>query len=415
MRRLLPALLVALAVPASAAAFTNPQIPGLQVALRAHGYDTGPVDGIVGPRTAAAVRTFQRRAGIHADGLAGPRTRAKLGRLGGPLFGARTLSPGRIGWDVSVLQFLLTQRGFAPRRLNGNFGRGTAVAVRSFQRAFGLAVDGIAGPATQRALLTGRHAARRRRSPAARRYVVRPGDTLAAIARRYGTTVRALERANRLRRGAIIVIGTRLRVPSGDSHVTVTGVPHGRVRTHLVRSGDTLTAIARRYGTSVRALERANRLRPGAFIVIGMHLRVPSGDSHVTVTGVSAGAVRSSIDRWALHYGVDVHLARGLAWMESGFQPAIRSPIGAWGVMQVTPATWDYVETVLLGMAIPRTADGNVRVGIAYLSHLLREFRGDERLALGAYYQGPASVRRRGLLRESKAFVADVLALKARM
>ena len=66
-------------------------------------------------------------------------------------------------------------------------------------------------------------------------------------------------------------------------------------------------------------------------------------------------------------------------------------------------------------MAIPRTADGNVRVGIAYLSHLLREFRGDERLALGAYYQGPASVRRRGLLRESKAFVADVLALKARM
>jgi soluble lytic murein transglycosylase-like protein len=83
--------------------------------------------------------------------------------------------------------------------------------------------------------------------------------------------------------------------------------------------------------------------------------------------------------------------------------------------MQVTPATWDYVETVLLGTAIPRTADGNVRVGIAYLSHLLREFRGDERLALGAYYQGPASVRRRGLLRESRAFVADVLALKARM
>jgi peptidoglycan hydrolase-like protein with peptidoglycan-binding domain len=415
MRRLLVPVLLVAALPASAAAFTNPQIPGLQVALRAHGYDTGAVDGIVGPRTAAAVRAFQRRHGIHADGLAGPQTRTKLGRLGRPLFGARTLTPGRIGWDVSVLQFLLTQRGFAPTHLNGNFGPGTERAVRRFQRAYGLAVDGIAGAATQRALLSGHRVARRRRTPAARRYVVRPGDTLTAIARRYGTTVRALERANRLRRGAFIVIGMRLRIPSGDSHVTVTRVPHARARTHLVRSGDTLTEIARRYGTSVRALELANRLRPGAFILIGSRLRVPSGNSHVTVTGVPAGAVRSSIDRWALHYGVDVHLARGLAWMESGFQPTIRSPIGAWGVMQVTPATWDYVETVLLGTAIPRTADGNVRVGVAYLSHLLREFQGDERLALAAYYQGPASVRQRGLLRESKAFVADVLALKARM
>jgi peptidoglycan hydrolase-like protein with peptidoglycan-binding domain len=357
MRRLLVPVLIAAALPASAAAYTNPQIPGLQVALRAHGYNTGPVDGIVGPRTAAAVRAFQHRMGIHTDGLAGPRTRARLGRLGRPLFGARTLSRGRIGWDVSVLQFLLTQRGFAPTHLNGNFGRGTERAVRRFQRRFGLAVDGIAGPRTQRALLTGRRVAHRRRAAqrrtAAYRYVVRRGDTLTAIAARYGTTVRELERANGIQRGAFILIGARLRVPRGDSHVTVTGVP--------------------------------------------------SGD------------VRSSIDRWAVHYGVDVHLARGLAWMESGFQPAIRSPIGAWGVMQVTPDTWDYVETVLLGMPVARTADGNVRVGVAYLGHLLREFHGDERLALGAYYQGPASIRQRGLLRESRAFVADVLALKARM
>src|SRR5918911_4015431 len=165
MRRLLVPVLLVAAAPASAAAFTNPQIPGLQVALRAHGYDTGPVDGIVGPRTAAAVRVFQRRHGIHADGLAGPQTRAKLGRLGRPLFGARTLSRGQIGWDVSVLQFLLTQRGFAPRHLNGNFGRGTEQALRRFQRAYRLRVDGIAGPATQRALLTGHR--RHRRAPAA--------------------------------------------------------------------------------------------------------------------------------------------------------------------------------------------------------------------------------------------------------
>ena len=351
MRRWLVPVLVAVALPGSAAAFTNPQIPGLQVALRARGYDPGPIDGVVGPKTAGAVRAFQRRAGIHADGLAGPRTRARLGRLGRPLFGARTLTRGRIGWDVSVLQFLLARRGFARSHLNGNFGRGTERAVRRFQRAFGLAVDGIAGPATQRTLLTGRRRRHRRSQPA--------------------------------------------RAPA---------------RTHLVRSGDTLTAIARGYGTTVRALERANHLRPGAFLLLGTRLRVPSGARHVPGTDV-----RGSLDRWAAHYGVDPHLARALAWMESGFQPTIRSPIGAWGVMQVTPATWDYAESVLIGSPIPRTADGNVRIGVAYLSHLLRAFGGSERLALAAYYQGPASVRKRGLLRETKAFVADVQALKQRM
>src|SRR2546430_15496273 len=118
MRRWLVPLLAAAPLPARAAAFTTPQIPGLQVALRAHGYDPGPIDGIVGPKTAGAVRAFQRRSGIHADGLAGPRTRVRLGRLGGPLFGARTLTRGRIGWDGSLLQFLLPPPGVPPPHPN---------------------------------------------------------------------------------------------------------------------------------------------------------------------------------------------------------------------------------------------------------------------------------------------------------
>jgi peptidoglycan hydrolase-like protein with peptidoglycan-binding domain len=349
MRRILLTLVIAAAAPAPAAALTNPQIPGLQVALRARGYDPGPIDGVAGPATVRAVRAFQRHAGLKVDGLAGPGTRVKLGRLGRPLFGARLLARGRIGWDVSVLQFLLSRRGHAPPHLNGNFGRGTERAVRRFQRGFGLAADGLVGPRTQRALLSGRRAIRRRPA-AARRYVVRPGDTLSAIAARYRTTAGALARANRLRVTDFLLIGRRLRVPAA-----AVGPPADRA------------------------------------------------------------AIGRSLDRWAANYGIDPHLARALAWMESGFQPMVRSPVGAWGVMQVTPATWDYVESVLLGLRVARTADGNVHVGVAYLSHLLREFGGSERLALAAYYQGPALVRKRRILRESKAFVADVLALKARM
>jgi soluble lytic murein transglycosylase-like protein len=64
---------------------------------------------------------------------------------------------------------------------------------------------------------------------------------------------------------------------------------------------------------------------------------------------------------------------------------------------------------------VPRTPDGNVRIGVAYLHHLLNEFGGSERLALAAYYQGPAGVRRYGVLPASQLYIADVLALKARM
>ena len=82
--------------------------------------------------------------------------------------------------------------------------------------------------------------------------------------------------------------------------------------------------------------------------------------------------------------------------------------------MQVTPATWNYVETVLVGRLIPHTMSGNVRVGVAFLRQLLREFHGDVRLALATYAQGPRSVRRNGMFPETRNFVAGVLALSRR-
>jgi soluble lytic murein transglycosylase-like protein len=122
-----------------------------------------------------------------------------------------------------------------------------------------------------------------------------------------------------------------------------------------------------------------------------------------------------SLNRWAAHYGVSPELARALAWQESGFQNHVRSHVGAVGVMQVIPATWFFTERFVIGAPVPRTADGNIRVGVAFLGHLLREFRGDVRLALGAYYRGPAAVRRYGLGPETRHFVANVLALRGRV
>lgn len=144
------ALLFAGPAPAAGQA----KVAALQVALRAKGTYGGAIDGVFGPRTAAAVVRFQRRAGLVSDGVPGPRTRRALGRLGRPKLGSRTLRPKAVGWDVAALQFLLAWRGFPSGPFDGILGPRTETAILRFQYHAGLAVDGIAGPATLAALRT---------------------------------------------------------------------------------------------------------------------------------------------------------------------------------------------------------------------------------------------------------------------
>jgi hypothetical protein len=64
------------------------------------------------------------------------------------LFGVRTIGPGAKGWDVAVLQYLLTHRRLLHTEPDGQFGAKTEAAVIRFQHARGLVPDGIVGPAT---------------------------------------------------------------------------------------------------------------------------------------------------------------------------------------------------------------------------------------------------------------------------
>jgi Putative peptidoglycan-binding domain-containing protein len=345
------ALAAVVPLPADAGIPANAQTAGLQAALRARHLYAGPIDAIRGPATVQAVHDFQRRAGLATDGVAGAQTRAALGLLGRPLFGNRMIVRGEVGWDVSVLQFLLRRAGYASGSIDGSFGARTEAAVRRYQRVLGLHADGIVG----------------------RR-------TIAALSLRY-------------------------RVPVASRPV--------RVVHHLVRVGDTLTAIAQRYRTTVSLLARANGLDPNRYLFAGARLRIPTSDSTPVIA--DPFDVRLSLSRWSSHYGVDARLTRALAWQESGFNNSVVSSAGAMGVMQLLPQTWDYVETVLVGTQIPHSVDGNVHAGIAYLHQLLVEFHGDKRLALGAWYQGADAVRKHGFYEETKTFVANVLALELRM
>jgi soluble lytic murein transglycosylase-like protein len=186
------------------------------------------------------------------------------------------------------------------------------------------------------------------------------------------------------------------------------------VRSYVVRPGDTLTEIAAKHKTTVRALAKANDLKSINLVVEGAKLRLPAQVGGGAAEELSRSTVRAHIDKWANHYGIPVSLARALAWQESGFQTNITSSVGAWGPMQVIPETWAFVETVLLGRSVPKTGEGGIEVGMALLSHLLKRFDGDQRLALAAWYQGEKAVREVGLYKETKVFVANVLALTGR-
>jgi peptidoglycan hydrolase-like protein with peptidoglycan-binding domain len=143
---LLPAGALLLVVsPASAA--PRPSIAALQVGLRDRGLYHGQIDGLLGAKTVASVRAFERLRGLRVDGVPGPRTRAELGRYADHELGSRFLSRGKSGWDVAELQFVLSSLHLLRTRPSGRFGAPTQRAVRRYQRSVGLAVDGVAGPA----------------------------------------------------------------------------------------------------------------------------------------------------------------------------------------------------------------------------------------------------------------------------
>ena len=111
-------------------------------------------------------------------------------------------------------------------------------------------------------------------------YRVARGDTLGAIARRFGASTAALQRANNLPRADRIYINQVLEIPNGGGSWSPliwspgTGSP-GESQVHIVQRGETLTQIAARYGQSVQALVGANNLSSPNRIRIGARLSIP--------------------------------------------------------------------------------------------------------------------------------------------
>ena len=99
-------------------------------------------------------------------------------------------------------------------------------------------------------------------------YVIQPGDTLSGIARRYGTTVTALTQLNKLSDPDRIYAGNTIKVPESGSDSS------SSPQYYTIRSGDTLSEIAQEFGTSVSALTRLNGISNPDRIYAGTRIRV---------------------------------------------------------------------------------------------------------------------------------------------
>lgn len=103
---------------------------------------------------AGAIRGFQQQRGLLVDGIVGPQTWAWLAGAGYRL-GDRSIAFDpeleTSGQDVAELQQKLMALGFPLSRTDGVFGADTDRSLRLFQRAVGIAPDGVVGPATLRA------------------------------------------------------------------------------------------------------------------------------------------------------------------------------------------------------------------------------------------------------------------------
>lgn len=115
-------------------------------------------------------------------------------------------------------------------------------------------------------------------APVGAGYKVRSGDTLWSIAQAQGTSVETLKRMNPSLASAGLKAGTRVRVPARGSAVVAAAAAantKASFASHRVQRGQSLSAIAQKYGASVDEIKRVNGIRDSRKVQAGQTLRVP--------------------------------------------------------------------------------------------------------------------------------------------
>ncbi|CAN5506344.1 hypothetical protein BH23ACT7_BH23ACT7_17720 [soil metagenome] len=202
----------------------------------------------------------------------------------------------------------------------------------------------------------------------------------------------------------------------GSENVALAGEPATLPHTHVVAPGDTVEAVASRYGLEAPAVVRANSMNARSVLQPGEVLVLPASDVARPGTPAEALAadlpVEDLLERAAERYGVEPAVVKAVAWRESRWNQRVVSSAGAVGVMQVLPSTAEAVSEHLGRDLDPYETADNVAAGVAYLDWLAENQGGDLRAALAAYHQGPRSLQTEGPFPVTERYVDQVLELR---
>lgn len=108
---------------------------------------------------------------------------------------------------------------------------------------------------------------------------VRSGESLSVIAKRYGKTTNELKSYNKLR-STSLAVGQKIKIPAGSYQVTKAAPKVVAPRVHKVKSGESLSVIAKRYGKTTNELKRYNKLRSTS-LAVGQKIKIPAGGYQV--------------------------------------------------------------------------------------------------------------------------------------
>jgi peptidoglycan endopeptidase LytE len=222
-------------------------------------------------------------------------------------------------------------------------------------------------------------------------HIVKKGESLSAIARKYGVSISAIQGANDLE-DTRLQIGQSLIIPKSSPEGSNPSLPRkgsqpnasqeGDIpETHVVKSGDTLSAIAKRYRLTVQELQELNELK-GTRLQIGQVLQLKLEDEvfQETEIQIGEGSYEAAL---ALNEGSAIPISQGVDVIEGGdLNPLVTVAESFLGVKYRRGGTSiktgldcsAYVQKVfrMVGMDLPRTAREQFGVGMEVARNALR-------------------------------------------
>lgn len=159
-------------------------------------------------------------------------------------------------------------------------------------------------------------------------YTVKSGDTLSSIASKYGTSVATLTSINKLSNANLLLVGQTLKLSATSSTTTgkTTTTSTSTSGAYTVKSGDTLSAIASKYGTTVSALASANGISNTNAIYVGQSIKLSGSSSSSVKTSTTTSTSGSSYTVKSGDSLSAIAAQHGLRWATLAAKNGISSP-----------------------------------------------------------------------------------------